>query len=158
MLGSSIRENLGRLASLYAYVEYLSGNSAVQSRLYVWRVYHSERGLLSRVFAETTYRNTVFCQPRWVMAKFAANSPLKNSDLRKPVLFTGLFVATVLFSEGRRYTRIASVLAPRFRQEASIFATEQFFTGLLRRELGAGGVAAVDDDRRTRDLRGCARD
>ena len=43
------------------------------------------------------------------------SSPLKNSDLRKPVPLTGLFVATVLVSEGRRYTRIASVLAPRFQ-------------------------------------------
>jgi hypothetical protein len=60
-----------------------------------------------------------------------SNSPLKNSDLRKSVFLNGLFVATLCSRRGGRYTRIASVLVPRFRSRGSIFATEQFFNRLL---------------------------
>jgi hypothetical protein len=59
------------------------------------------------------------------------NSPLKKSDLREPVLSAGLFVATVLLSEGRRYTGSPPFWLLDSVQEASILATEQFFNGLL---------------------------
>jgi hypothetical protein len=49
----------------------------------------------------------------------------------RPFLPTGLFVATVLFSEGRRHTRIAAAGSSISGREVSILATEQFFNGLL---------------------------
>jgi hypothetical protein len=68
----------------------------------------------------------------------APSSPLKNSDLRESVLLTGIFVATVLLSEGRRYTRIACVLAPRFRPRsldsrygAVLQRTARFLLGVI---------------------------
>ena len=79
-------------------------------------------------------------------SRTAHGSPLKNSDLRESVLSAGLFVATVLLSEGRRYTRIACVLASRFRPRG----LDSRYGAVLQRALvrcrpdGQGEPAAVD--------------